>query len=57
MILKGLSIEKEIKDPRHQKIIIVDAMKGNLLKHAIPTNIAIINNHLGQYNMFDHALC
>jgi hypothetical protein len=50
-------IEKDIKGPRHQKIIIEGAMIGSLLRHGIPTDIAIISDDAGQFNVFDHALC
>ena len=50
-------IEKGIKGPRHQKIIIEGAMIGSLLRHGIPASIAIISDDAGQFNVFDHALC
>ena len=50
-------IEKDIKGPRHQKIIIEGAMIGSLLRHGIPTNIAIMSDDAGQFNVFDHVLC
>ena len=50
-------IEKDIKGSRHQKIIIEGAMIGSLLRHGIPTDMAIISDDAGQFNIFDHALC
>jgi len=50
-------IEKGITGSRHQKIIIEGALIGSLLRHGIPTDIAIISDDAGQFNVFDHALC
>jgi hypothetical protein len=50
-------IEKGITGPVHQRIIIEGAMIGSLLRHGIPSNIAIISDDAGQFNVFDHALC
>ena len=50
-------IEKGIKGTRHQRIIIEGAMMGSLLRQGIPTNIAIMSDDAGQFNIFDHALC
>ena len=50
-------VEKGIKNSRHQKIITEGALIGSLLRHGIPTNIAIISDDAGQFNVFDHALC
>ncbi len=49
--------EKEITRARHQKIIIEGALIGSLLRHGIATDIAIISDDAGQFNVFDHALC
>ena len=49
--------EKDIKGTGHQKIILEGAMIGSLLRHGIPSNIAIISDDVGQFNVFDHALC
>ncbi len=50
-------IEKEIKGATHQRIIIEGAMIGSLLRHGIPTDIAIMSDDAGQFNVFDHVLC
>jgi hypothetical protein len=50
-------VKKGIKGSVHQRIIIEGAMIGSLLKHGIPTDIAIISDDAGQFNVFDHALC
>jgi len=56
-ILLEWLLEKGIKGPVHQRIIIEGAMIGSLLKQGIPTNMAIISDDAGQFNVFDHALC
>ncbi|GKT13081.1 MAG: hypothetical protein ISEC1_P2083 [Thiomicrorhabdus sp.] len=55
-LLKWL-IEKGINGSVHQRIIIEGAMTGSLLRHGIPTDIAVISDDAGQFNVFDHALC
>ena len=50
-------IEKGITGSRHQKTITEGALIGSLLRHGIPTNIAIMSDDAGQFNVFDHALC
>jgi len=50
-------IEKGIKGTRHQRIILEGALMGSLLKQGIPSNMAIISDDAGQFNIFDHALC
>lgn len=49
--------EKGIKRPAHQRIIVEGAMIGSLLRHGIPTDIAIMSDDAGQFNVFDHVLC
>ncbi len=48
--------EKEITGSRHQKVIIEGALIGSLLRHGIATDIAIISDDAGQFNVFDHTL-
>ena len=49
--------KQDITGPRHQKIITEGALIGGLLKQGIPTNLAVISDDAGQFNVFDHALC
>ena len=49
--------EQAITGSRHQRIITEGALIGGLLKQGIPTNMAIISDDAGQFNVFDHALC
>jgi len=50
-------VEKGIKGSVHQRIIIEGAMIGSLLRHGIPTDMAIMSDDAGQFNVFDHVLC
>jgi len=46
-----------ITGSRHQRIIIEGALMGALLASGIPSNLAVISDDAGQFNVFDHALC
>lgn len=51
-------LDKQLIDsPRHRKIITEGALMGGLLAQGIPSNLAIISDDAGQFNVFDHALC
>ncbi len=56
-ILLEWLVEKGIKGSAHQRIITESAMIGSLLRHGIPTNMAIMRDDAGQFNVFDHVLC
>lgn len=46
-----------IKGARHRRIVTEGALMGSLLQQGIPTNMAVISDDAGQFNVFDHALC
>jgi len=50
-------VAQGITGPRHQRIIIEGALMGGLLTQGIPTDMAVISDDAGQFNVFDHALC
>lgn len=50
-------VKQDITGSRHQKIITEGALIGGLLSRGIPTDIAVISDDAGQFNVFDHALC
>ncbi len=49
--------EQGIKRPRHRKIVTEGALMGGLLAQGIPSDLVIMSDDAGQFNIFDHALC
>lgn len=41
----------------HRRIATEGALMGALLQQGIPTQMAVISDDAGQFNVFDHALC
>jgi len=48
---------QKITGPRHRRIATEGALMGGLLQQGIPTDMAVISDDAGQFNVFDHALC
>jgi hypothetical protein len=48
---------QKITDPRHRRIATEGAVMGGLLQQGIPTDLALMSDDAGQFNVFDHALC
>ena len=46
-----------IKRPRHRKIVTEGALMGGLLAQGIPSDLVIMSDDAGQFNIFDHILC
>ncbi|MCP4944649.1 MAG: transposase, partial [Planctomycetaceae bacterium] len=46
-----------IQRPRHRKIVTEGALMGGLLAQGIPSDLVIMSDDAGQFNIFDHALC
>ncbi len=42
---------------RHQRILTEGALMGGLLEQGIATDLGIVSDDAGQFNIFDHALC
>jgi hypothetical protein len=42
---------------RHRKIVTEGALIGGLLAQGIPSDLVIMSDDAGQFNVFDHALC
>jgi len=51
--LEGLGI----KDARHIQIATEGALLGSVLAHGINTNLAIVSDDAGQFNVLKHGLC
>ena len=49
--------QHDIITKRHRRIITEGALMGGLLAQGIPTNLSIVSDDAGQFNVFDHALC
>jgi hypothetical protein len=45
------------KTKRHQRILTEGALMGGLLEQGIATDLGIVSDDAGQFNVFDHALC
>jgi len=51
-------LDKEaIENLRHRKILTEGALMGGLLTQGLSSNLSIISDDAGQFNVFDHALC
>ncbi|MBU1962851.1 MAG: transposase [Gammaproteobacteria bacterium] len=48
---------QQVKGNRHRRIMTEGALMGGLLQQGIPTDMAVISDDAGQFNVFDHALC
>ncbi len=46
-----------IKRSRHRKIVTEGALLGGLLAQGIPSDLVIMSDDAGQFNIFDHVLC
>jgi hypothetical protein len=46
-----------IRGSRHRKIVTEGALLGGLLAQGIPSDLVIMSDDAGQFNIFDHALC
>ena len=46
-----------IKRAGHRKIVTEGALMGGLLAQGIPSDLVIMSDDAGQFNIFDHALC
>jgi hypothetical protein len=46
-----------IQRPRHRQIVTEGALMGGLLAQGIPSDLVILSDDAGQFNVFDHALC
>ncbi len=42
---------------RHQRILTEGALMGGLLEQGIATELGIVSDDAGQFNIFDYALC
>ena len=42
---------------RHQRILTEGALMGGLLEQGIATDLGIVSDDAGQFNIFDHTLC
>jgi len=51
--LKAIGIEK----PRHIRIITEGALIGSLIEHGFNTDMVIVSDDAGQFNVLIHALC
>jgi hypothetical protein len=51
--LKALGIEQ----PRHVRIATEGALIGSLIHHGFPTDLVILSDDAGQFDVFLHALC
>jgi hypothetical protein len=49
--------EQGIKRPRHRKILTEGALIGGLLAQGISSELVIMSDDAGQFNVFDHVLC
>jgi len=52
-LLKSLGIEK----PRHIRIVTEGALIGSLIEHGFNTDMVIVSDDAGQFNVLIHALC
>ncbi len=48
---------RNITCSRHRKIVTEGALMGGLLAQGIPSDLVIMSDDAGQFNIFDHALC
>ena len=46
-----------IKRSRHRKLVTEGALMGGLLAQGIPSDLVIMSDDAGQFNVFDHVLC
>ena len=51
--LKSLGIEK----PLHIRIVTEGALIGSLIEHGFNTDMVIVSDDAGQFNVLIHALC
>lgn len=49
--------KQSINSPRHRKIVTEGALIGGLLAQGIPSELVIMSDDAGQFNVFDHVLC
>lgn len=46
-----------IGDKRHRRILTEGALIGSLFKHGVNSNLVIVSDDAGQFNILQHALC